>query len=99
MNSGEQNQTSKPDLYVLARIIEALKEHGPTHRTALATATGLAYDRMGKYLQWMSEKGFIKKADEENDPRIALTDQGLKAYDEFVSWILRYVGRLKFPKI
>ena len=96
MSSGEHSPTSRPDLYVLARIIEKLKEHGPINRTALATATGIAYDRMGKYLQWTSEKGFTKLNDE---GYVTLTPEGVKAYDEFVSWILRYVGRLRFPKL
>ena len=96
MSSGEQNPTSRPDLYVLARIIEKLKEHGPMNRTALATSTGIAYDRLGKYLQWMSAKGFAKLSE---DGFVSLTEQGSKAYEEFVSWILRYVGRLRFPKL
>ena len=44
MSSGEHSPTSRPDLYVLARIIERLKEHGPINRTTLATSTGIAYD-------------------------------------------------------
>lgn len=58
MNSGEP--TSKPDLYVVVRIIKTLKEKGRMNRTALATSTGLAYDKLVKYLDWMSERRFIE---------------------------------------
>lgn len=48
MNSAAQS--SKPDLYVIARIIKTLKEKNSMNRTALATSTGLAYDKLVKYL-------------------------------------------------
>ena len=52
-------QSSKPDLYVIARIIKALKEKNKMNKTALATSTGLAYDKLVKYLAWLSERGFV----------------------------------------
>jgi predicted transcriptional regulator len=88
--------TSKPDLYVIARIIKALKEKNRTNRTALATSTGLAYDKLVKYLVWMSERGFIIV--DENGV-VILTKEGSKAYDELVQWIIKYVGQLKFPRL
>ncbi|HUK84561.1 MAG TPA: hypothetical protein VLU95_01725 [Candidatus Acidoferrum sp.] len=30
------------------------------NKTALATSTGLAYDKLVKYLAWMSEKVFVE---------------------------------------
>jgi predicted transcriptional regulator len=94
LNSGDL--TSKPDLYVIARIIKALKEKNRTNRTALATSTGLAYDKLVKYLVWMSERGFIIV--DENGV-VILTKEGSKAYDELVQWIIKYVGQLKFPRL
>ncbi len=103
MSSGEPSQSlrKKLDLYAIARIIEALKEHGSMNKTTLATSTGIAYDRLGKYLEWMIQKGFAKMeaSDKGGNESITLSEEGLKAYEEFVSWILRYVGRLRFPKI
>jgi len=96
VSSGEKSPTSRPDLYVLARMIETLKERGPMNRTALATSSGIAYDRMNKYLQWMTTKGFMRISE---DGTVSLTEEGLKVYDELVSWILLHVGRLRFPKI
>jgi predicted transcriptional regulator len=86
---------SKPDLYVVARIISVLKERGSTKRTELACVTGVAYDRLQKYLEWMNQEDLLKISDEGN---IVLTVHGLETYDKLVKWILRYVGKLKFPR-
>ena len=94
MNSGEQS--SKPDLYVIARIIKALKEKNKMNKTALATSTGLAYDKLVKYLAWMSEKGFVEA---DANGAVVLTKAGAEAYDELVRWIMKYVGQLKFPRL
>jgi len=77
-------------------MIETLKERGPMNRTALATSSGIAYDRMNKYLQWMMEKEFMSVSE---DGIVSLTEEGVKVYEELVSWILRHVGRLRFPKL
>jgi predicted transcriptional regulator len=87
---------SKPDLYVLARIIKVLKERNKLNRTALATYTGLSYDRLVKYLVWMSEKGFVQF---DSNGNVSLTKLGGETYDELVKWILQYVGKLRFPKL
>ena len=86
----------KLDLYVIARIIEALKTKRKMNKTALATSTGLAYDRLVKYISWMSDKGFVEI---DNDGLVSLTEEGIKAYDELVRWILKYVGQLKFSRL
>ncbi len=93
MNSGDLS--SKPDLYVIARIIKALKEKNRTNRTALATSTGLAYDKLVKYLAWMSQKGFVVV---DENGLVILTKEGAKVYDDLVEWIMKYVGQLKFPR-
>jgi predicted transcriptional regulator len=89
-------QTSKPDLYVIARIIKALKEKNKMNKTALATSTGLAYDKLVKYLAWMTEKGFVAVNEE---GLVCLTREGSEVYDELVHWIMKYVGQLKFPRL
>jgi predicted transcriptional regulator len=94
LNSGEPS--SKPDLYVIARIIKALKEKTKMNKTALATSTGLAYDKLVKYLEWMSERKFIEI---DENGYVGLTKAGLEAYDELVRWIMKYVGQLKFPRL
>lgn len=93
MNSNQPN--SKPDLYVVARIISVLKEKGRIKRTELATLTGVAYDRLSKYVEWMNQEGLLKIDPEGN---VTLTEHGLETYNNLVKWILRYVGKLKFPR-
>ena len=88
--------SSKLDLYVIARIIEALKTKKKMNRTALATSTGLSYDRLVRYLSWMSDKGFIEIDDSGS---VGLTEEGKKAYDELVTWIMKYIGQLKFSRL
>ena len=93
VNSGEP--ISKPDLYVLARIIKVLKEQKRLNRTTLATYTGLAYNRLVKYLEWMSAKGFVEF---DSNGEVFLTKLGAETYDRLVNWILKYVGKVRFPK-
>lgn len=66
------------------------------NKTALATSTGLAYDKLVKYLVWMSEKGFIVV---DENGLVILTEEGSEAYNELVGWIMKYVGQLKFPRL
>ena len=94
MNS--KMQSSKPDLYVVARIIKSLKKKDKVNKTALATSTELSYDKLVKYLDWMSKKGFVVV---DENGLVALTEAGAEAYDELVQWIMKYVGQLKFPRL
>ena len=87
--------SSKPNLYVIARIINTLKEQGPMKRTQLATLTDLSYDSLVKYLEWMNDRKFVTMGPDGN---VVLTKDGYPAYDRLVRWILEYVGRLRFPR-
>ena len=93
MNS--EGPISRPDLYVLARVIKVLKEKNRLNRTNLATYTGLSYDRLMKYLMWMSDKGFVQ-LDSNGD--VSLTKRGAETYENLVKWILEYVGKVRFPE-
>jgi predicted transcriptional regulator len=94
MNSEPPN--SKPDLYVVARIIKALKKKNKINKTALATCTELSYDKLVKYLDWMSKKGFVET---DENGAVILTKAGSETYDELVQWIMKHVGQLKFPRL
>lgn len=85
----------KPDLYVVARIIKTLRENNGMKKTNLSTASGLAYDKMVKYLEWMVEKGFVET---DSEGLIYLTKKGEDAYEKLVAWILEHIGRLDFPR-
>jgi predicted transcriptional regulator len=88
--------SSKLDLYVIARIIKALKDNNHRNKTALATATGMSYDKFIRYLEWLTDKEFVEL---DSDGLVVLTKKGSKAYDELVQWILKHVGRLRFPRL
>ena len=92
----KSDRGQKLDLYVIARIIIVLKEKGSVNRTGLATSTGLAYDKLAKYIAWMNDKKLVSANAEGN---ISLTEEGAKSYDQLVDWIIRYIGRVRFPKI
>ncbi len=64
----------KPNLYVLARIIKTLMDNGSMKRTNLAQASGLSYDKLQRYLNWMSERGLVTI---DGDGYVRLTKEGL----------------------
>ena len=80
---------------MLARIIKVLKERKQLNRTTLATYTGQSYDRLVKYLDWMSQKGLIRI---DSKDQVLLTKLGIETYDRLVNWILHYVGKVRFPR-
>lgn len=84
----------RPDLYLVARITKALVENGPLQKTKLSLLADMAYDRMIVYVNWMTEHNLIL----ENDGHIDLTENGVRTYEELVSWIVKYVGRVRFPR-
>jgi predicted transcriptional regulator len=94
MNS--KTPSSKPDLYVVARIINALKKKNKINKTSLATSTELSYDKLVKYLDWLSKKGFVVV---DENGLVSLTKAGAEAYDELVQWIMKHVGQFKFPRL
>jgi predicted transcriptional regulator len=51
----------------VARIISALKDSGGLKRTELATKTGVAYDRLSKYVDWMTQEGLLRIDEETAD--------------------------------
>ena len=91
-----ETQRFKPDLYVIARIIKVLKEKESLHKTALATCSGLSYDKLVKYLALLLEKGFVRIDD---DGSVILTKEGVETYEELVQWIMKNIGQLKFPRL
>jgi predicted transcriptional regulator len=79
----------------VARIVNVLREQGPMKRTQLSVTTRLSYDTLVKYLAWMNHRGFISIDAEEN---VVLTKEGEEVYDRLVKWILKHVGKLRFPR-
>lgn len=92
MNSGDPD--FRPDLYLVARIIDALSNDSELNKTNLAVETGFAYNRLINYLEWMEVHQLVQ----ELDGKVSLTEKGRETYLRLVDWILEYVGKLNFPK-
>ena len=94
VNSGEAS-ISKPDL------LRASKNHQGSERTKTIEQNHsrhihwLIIYRLIKYLEWMSDKGFVEL---DSNGEVLLTKLGPETYDRLVNWILKYVGKVRFPK-
>jgi predicted transcriptional regulator len=78
----------RPDLYVLARFLDALYEYGePMKKTNLQMKVGLNYPRFVEYLEWMVSHGFVQQRDEGDSKIYSLSPQGVDAHHRLVAWI------------
>ena len=79
----------RPDLYVVARFLNALYGNGsPMKKTNIQMLLGVNYSRFIEYSEWMEKRGLITLVVDENSAeRIGLTDKGIEAYHRFVDWI------------
>jgi predicted transcriptional regulator len=87
----------RPDLYVLARILDALwHAEGPLLRTHLQVASNVNYDIFTRYLDWLQGKGLVSlESSDDGHVRVALTREGGEAYRRVVQWINEVVrGRM-----
>ena len=93
------SELSKPDLYVLSRILEHLwKSKEPMLKTRLQVAANVNYDVFVRYIEWMVQKGLIVfEKGPDGHERIKLTSKGEEAYKRMVQWINEVIhGKLKF---
>ena len=78
----------RPDLYVLARFLDALLVNGqPMKKTNLQMKVGLNYPRFIEYLQWLVSHGLVLQKDAEGTELYSLSPQGLDAHHRLVAWI------------
>lgn len=83
----------KPDLYVIARILERLwRERESIIKTRLQTGARLNYDVFVKYLDWMVKKGLVQVEHKEGHEYLTLTKEGFEAYKRLVGWIRDVFG-------
>jgi predicted transcriptional regulator len=83
----------KPDLYVLARLLEHLwRRNGPMLKTRLQVAANVNYDLFSRYLNWMVVKGLVVLQDDpDGHEQVSLTAKGGDAYRKLVQWIYEVV--------
>lgn len=88
---------SKPDLYVVARFLERLRQVPEGYpRTRLQGAVRLNYDLYRRYLALLIDKGFVRVAeDKEGLERVHLTAAGHAAHARLVGWIRDAFGDLR----
>lgn len=83
----------RPDLYVVARILERLwREPSPMLKTRLQTAIGTNYDVFSKYLEWMVGRGLLSLVEEDGHQKVELTEGGRESYRKLVQWINEIVN-------
>jgi len=87
----------RPDLYVLARFLDALHSNGqPMKKTNLQMRVGLNYPRFIEYLEWMVSHGLVQqRKDEEGAELYSLSQQGLDSYHRLVAWIRETMKGMK----
>jgi predicted transcriptional regulator len=86
----------RPDLYVLARFLDALYSDGqPMKKTNLQMKVGLNYPRFIEYLEWMVSHGLVLQQDDGGAELYALSKEGLDAYHRLVAWIRETMKGMK----
>ena len=85
----ERSPMTRPDLYVVARILEKLwRTNGPILRTRLQVASKVNYDVFIRYLDWLQEKGLATvKVMPDGHEGVELTEKGKESYKRLVRWI------------
>jgi predicted transcriptional regulator len=76
----------RPDIYVMARFLEALwlKGMGQMRRTELQMAVRLNYDIYTKYLEFLVAKGLVSETEEGGERIIKITQRGVEAFKTLV---------------
>jgi predicted transcriptional regulator len=84
---------TRPDLYVVARLIERLyREEGPMLKTRLQIACGVNYDVFTKYLEWMLHRELVSLVPEDGHELVSITAEGEETYRKLVRWINEFIA-------
>jgi predicted transcriptional regulator len=86
-------ETWKPDLQVVARIVEALGSNGSMAKTQLCVKSGLNYTSFQRYLKWMEGRGLVMvRASDHDTFSVMLTEKGLESHDAYKAWLGKLTG-------
>jgi len=78
----------KPNLYVIARFLDALARPDSTMtRGQLQAAVGVNYDVYRRYEEFLRDKAYITLGE-----AVRLTNEGRAVREELLSWIARFVA-------
>ena len=64
------------------------------NKTNLSMVTGMAYDRLMNYLEWMVRTNLVT----EEDSFVRLTEKGMNSHTKLVDWVIDNVGKLDFHR-
>jgi len=89
----------QPNLYVLARLLEALaRAPPPVRKTQLQLFAGLNYTVFAKYLEFLVARGMVEVLSDGSSDSLRLTPKGYEIYRFLVDGIARIlVGRVTGP--
>jgi predicted transcriptional regulator len=83
----------RPDLYVVARLLEALwRNHNRMRKTSLQMAAGLNYNVFTKYLEFLKARGLATVHPEGEGERVELTARGYEAHRFLVGGLAGVLG-------
>ena len=90
-------ELQRPDLYLLARILEQLEVSPEGQRpTALQLACGINYTQLERYLEFMVARGLVTRDGAADGGRtLRISDEGLRAL-EFLTRAIRDLLREEF---
>lgn len=78
----------RPDLYVVARLLERLWREEAILKTRLQVAARVNYDVFSRYLDWLELHGLVAvESGGDGHERVHLTPKGHDAYLRLVQWI------------
>jgi len=80
----------RPNLYVLARLLEALaRAPASIRKTQLQLVAGLNYTVFAKYLAFLAERGMVDVVSDDDGERLRLTAKGDAIYRFLADGIAR----------
>lgn len=83
----------RPNLYVLARLLEALaRAPGTLRKTQLQLTAGLNYTVFSKYLEFLVDRGMIEVLADPSGELLRLTPKGLDIYRFLADGIARILA-------
>jgi len=86
---------ARPDLYVLARLLQRLARGDACGRGELQTAARLNYDLLRKYLDYLVERKMVARAGQQGRKELfQITSAGSQAYRDLPAWLDAWVGQL-----
>lgn len=86
-----------PNLYVVARFLDALAEPDATWtRSALQAAVGVNYDVFRRYVEFLAAKGYLAvRGEGRGAETLVLTAEGRAVREELRGLIARFLGETR----